>query len=92
LRVPPPTSSFYFKGKKTSITEIAKSLGVAYILDGSLRQSGATMRVAARLVRADNGFVVWSDTYDRRSEDALKVQEDIAGEVAAALQRALAQR
>jgi transcriptional activator of cad operon len=92
LRVPPPTSSFYFKGKKISIAEIAKSLGVAYILDGSLRQSGATMRVAARLVRADNGFVVWSDTYDRRSEDALKVQEDIAGEVAAALQRALAQR
>ena len=92
LRVPPPTSSFYFKGKKTSIAEIAKSLGVAYILDGSLRQSGATMRVAARLVRADNGFVVWSETYDRRSDDALKVQDDIAGEVATALQGALAQR
>ena len=90
LRVPPPTSSFYFKGKKTSIPEIAKSLGVAYILDGSLRQSGATMRVAARLVRADNGFVVWSETYDRRSDDALKVQDDIAGEVAIALQRELA--
>jgi transcriptional activator of cad operon len=92
LRVPPPTSSFYFKGKKTSIAEIAKSLGVAYILDGSLRQSGATMRVAARLVRADNGFVVWSETYDRRSDDALKVQDEIAGEVATALQGALAQR
>jgi transcriptional activator of cad operon len=92
LRVPPPTSSFYFKGKKISIAEIAKSLGVAYILDGSLRQSGATMRVAARLVRADNGFVVWSETYDRRSDDALKVQDEIAGEVATALQGALAQR
>jgi len=92
LRVPPPTSSFYFKGKKISIAEIAKSLGVAYILDGSLRQSGATMRVAARLVRADNGFVVWSETYDRRSDDALKVQADIAGEVATALEGALALR
>jgi len=92
LRVPPPTSSFYFKGKKTSIAEIAKSLGVAYVLDGSLRQSGATMRVAARLVRADNGFVVWSETYDRRLDDALKVQDEIAGEVATALQGALAQR
>jgi transcriptional activator of cad operon len=90
LRVPPPTSSFYFKGKKTSIAEIAKSLGVAYILDGSLRQSGATMRVAARLVRADSGFVVWSETYDRRSDDALKVQDDIAAEVATALERELA--
>ena len=92
LRVPPPTTSFYYKGRKTSIAEIARSLGVAYILDGSLRQSGATMRVAARLVRADNGFVVWSETYDRRSDDALKVQDDIAGEVAAALQGALARR
>ena len=49
LRVPPPTSSFYYKGKKVSVADIAKSLGVAYVLDGSLRKSGSTMRVAARL-------------------------------------------
>jgi TolB-like protein/DNA-binding winged helix-turn-helix (wHTH) protein len=85
LRVPPPTSSFYFKGKKVPIAEIARSLGVAYILDGSLRKSGSTMRVAARLVRADSGFVVWSETYDRRMDDILKVQDDIAGEVIKAL-------
>jgi len=85
LRVPPPTSSFYFKGKKVPIAEIAKSLGVAYVLDGSLRKSGATMRVSARLVRADSGFVVWTETYDRRMDDSLKVQDDIAGEVTRAL-------
>jgi transcriptional activator of cad operon len=89
LRVPPPTSSFYFKGKKVSIADIASSLGVAYILDGSLRKSGATMRVAARLVRADNGFVVWSETYDRRMDDILKVQDDIAGEVIKALRQSI---
>jgi len=85
LRVPPPTSSFYFKGKKVPIADIAKSLGVAYVLDGSLRKSGSTMRVSARLVRADSGFVVWTETYDRRMDDSLKVQDDIAGEVIRAL-------
>jgi transcriptional activator of cad operon len=85
LRVPPPTSSFYFKGKKVPVADIAKSLGVAYVLDGSLRKSGSTMRVAARLVRADSGFVVWTETYDRPMHDSLKVQDDIAGEVIKAL-------
>jgi transcriptional activator of cad operon len=47
------------------------------------------MRVAARLVRADNGFVVWSETYDRRLDDTLKVQDDIAGEVTKALQQSI---
>ena len=89
LRVPPPTSSFYFKGKKIPIAEIAKSLGVAYVLDGSLRKSGATMRIAARLVRADSGFVVWSETYDRRVDDTLKIQDDIAGEVTKALRQSI---
>jgi len=89
LRVTPPTSSFYFKGGKTSIADIAKSLGVAYVLDGSLRKSGSTMRIAARLVRADNGFVVWSETYDRQSDDTLKIQDDIAGEVTKALRQSI---
>ncbi len=55
LRVPPPTSSFYFKGKQIKVADIAKSLGVVYVLDGSVRKSDATLRVAARLVRADDG-------------------------------------
>jgi transcriptional activator of cad operon len=89
LRVPPPTSSFYFKNKKISIADIAQSLGVGYVLDGSLRKSGSTMRIAARLIRADNGFVVWSETYDRPLDDTLKIQDDIAGEVTKALRQSI---
>jgi TolB-like protein len=89
LRVAPPTSSFYFKGKKISIANIAKSLGVGYVLDGSLRKSESTMRIAARLIRADNGFVIWSETYDRPLDDTLKIQDDIAGEVTGALRKSI---
>jgi transcriptional activator of cad operon len=85
LRVPAPRSSFYLKGKDIPIAEVAKALGVAYVLDGSVRKSGARVRVAARLIRADNGYVVWSETYDRPWDDVLVVQDDIAGEVTKAL-------
>ena len=89
LRVPAPTSSFYFKGKKITIPDIAKSLGVAYVLDGSVRKSGATLRVATRLIRADDGYVVWSETYDRALDNELSVQDDIASEVAKALRASI---
>jgi transcriptional activator of cad operon len=89
LRVPSPTSSFYYKGKKIPIADIAKSLGVAYVLDGSVRKSGASVRVAARLVRADNGYVVWAETYDRPFDDIVMVQDDIAGEVTKALKTSI---
>ena len=98
LRVPPPTSSFYFKRKlwplshgtpQITIADIAKTLGVAYVLDGSVRKSGARLRVAARLIRADNGYVVWSETYDRPFDDILMVQDDIAGEVTRALRASI---
>jgi transcriptional activator of cad operon len=85
LRVPGATSSFYFKGKQIPVADIARTLGVAYVLDGSVRKSGARLRVASRLVRADNGYVVWSETYDRPFHDRLMVQDDIAGEVTKAL-------
>jgi hypothetical protein len=97
LRVPPPTASFYFKGKlwprshgtQATIAEIAKTLGVAYVLDGSVRKSGGRLRVDARLIRADNGYVVWSETYDRPFDDVLMVQDDIAGEVTKALRTSI---
>ncbi len=89
LRVPAPTSSFYFKGKQVPIADIAKTLGVAYVLDGSVRKSGTRLRVAARLIRADNGYVVWSETYDRPFDDILMVQDDIAGEVTKALRASI---
>jgi len=89
LRVPAPTSSFYFKGKQMTVADIAKSLGVAYVLDGSVRKSGTMLRVAARLVRADDGYIVWSETYDRPLDDKLMVQDDIASEVTKALRASI---
>jgi len=89
LRVPAPTSSFYFKDKKMTVADIAKSLGVAYVLDGSVRKSGPRLRVAARLIRADNGYVAWTETYDRPFDDILMVQDEIAGQVTKALRTSI---
>jgi TolB-like protein/cytochrome c-type biogenesis protein CcmH/NrfG len=85
LRVPARTSSFYFKGKQTTIADIAKALGVAHVLEGSVRKSGDTLRVTAQLIRVDNGYHVWSETYDRKLEDVFKVQDEIATAVVGAL-------
>jgi len=85
LRVPARTSSFYFKGKQATIAEIAKALGVANVLEGSVRKSGNTLRVTAQLIRVDNGYHVWSETYDRKLEDIFKVQDEIASAVVTAL-------
>ena len=85
LHVPSATASFYFKNKQVALGEIAKNLGVAYVLDGSVRKSGTRLRIAARLVRAENAYVIWSETYDRPAGDLLNIQDDIAGEVARAL-------
>ncbi len=89
FRVPAPTSSFYFKDKQIPVADIARTLGVAYVLDGSVRKSGVRLRVAARLIRADSGYVIWSETYDRPLGDILMIQDDIAGEVAKALRASI---
>jgi TolB-like protein/Flp pilus assembly protein TadD len=89
LRVPARTSSFYFKGKTTKIPDIARELGVVHVLEGSIRRSGNQLRVTAQLVRADTGYHVWSETYDRDLNDVFKVQDDIANAVVQALQISL---
>jgi TolB-like protein len=78
LRVPARTSSFSFKGKATTIGEIAHTLGVTHVLEGSVRKAGDHLRITAELVRADNGFHLWSQTYDRNVRDIFAVQDDIA--------------
>ncbi len=78
LRVPARTSSFYFKEQHATIAEIAKALSVAHILEGSVRRSGNTVRVTVQLIRADNGYHLWSETYDRDLQDVFKVQDDIS--------------
>jgi adenylate cyclase len=85
LRVPARTSSFYFKDKHATIADIAKALGVAHVLEGSVRKSGNTLRITAQLVRGDNGYHVWSETYDRKLADIFKIQDEIAGAVVTAL-------
>jgi TolB-like protein len=89
LRVPARASSFYFKGKPATIADIAKALSVLYVLEGSVRKSGETLRVTAQLIRAHNGYQVWSETYDRQIDDVFKLQDDIAGAVVKALKISL---
>ncbi len=89
LRVPARTSSFYFKGKQATIAEIAKALGVAHVLEGSVRKSGKTLCVTAQLIRVDNGYHMWSQTYDRTLDDVFKMQDEIAGAVVEALKVSL---
>lgn len=85
LMVTARTSSFHFKDKDVPVDEIGKRLGVAHILEGSVRRSGDQLRVTAQLVRAHDGFHLWSQIYDRPLSDAFAVQADIAAQVATAL-------
>jgi TolB-like protein/Tfp pilus assembly protein PilF len=81
LRVIARTSSFYFKGKSATIPEMARTLGVTNILEGSVRTSGHRLRITTQLIRADTGVHLWSETYDRNQEDVFKIQDDIAQSV-----------
>jgi len=85
LRVIARTSSFSFKGKDVDVATIAKALNVANVLEGSVRKSANTLRITAQLVRASDSSQLWSQTYDRQMTDVFKVQDEIAGDVVAAL-------
>src|SRR5258706_368880 len=92
LRVHAPMSAASLKGKTFTIVDMAKMLKVAYVVDGSVRKSGGRLRVAARLIRGDDEYVVWSQTYERPVDDILMVQDDIAGEVTKALRASIEAR
>jgi TolB-like protein/Flp pilus assembly protein TadD len=89
LRVPARTSSFYFKGKPSTLAEIGKLLNVSHVLEGSVRKSGTALRISAELVNVADDTRVWSETYDRTLDDVFKVQDDIAGAVVTALKVAM---
>jgi serine/threonine protein kinase/Flp pilus assembly protein TadD len=89
LRVISRTSSFYFKGKQATVGEIAGTLHVSNVLEGSVRKSGNTLRITAQLIKAADGSHLWSQTYDRNLSDIFKLQAEIAGTVAAAMKVAL---
>jgi TolB-like protein len=85
LNVTARTSSFHFKGKDQPVTEIGEILGVAHIVEGSVRRAKDQVRITAQLVRTNDGFHLWSQTYDRTLEDVFAVQEDIATNIAETL-------
>jgi adenylate cyclase len=80
------TSSFQFKGKNQDLRVIGKTLGVATVLEGSVRREGNKARITAQLIRAADGIHLWSQTYDRTVDDSFAVQLDIAEQVAGVLQ------
>ncbi len=81
LRVAARTSSFSFKGKGVKISEIGKELNVTHVLEGSVRKAGDQIRVTAQLIKTDDGFHVWSETFDRNLDDIFVVQDEIAAAV-----------
>jgi len=89
LKVAARTSSFAFKGKNIGIREIARALEVAHILEGSVQRVGDNVRITAQLIRASDGFHVWSESYDRRLDDIFGIQDEIAEKVGFALSASL---
>lgn len=85
LKVAARTSSFAFKGKRVGIPEIASALGVAHVLEGSVQRVGDRVRITAQLIRASDGYHVWSGNYDRELDDIFGIQDEIAEKVGFAL-------
>jgi TolB-like protein/Tfp pilus assembly protein PilF len=81
LEVTARTSSFAFKGKETGIPEIARTLHVAHVLEGSVRKAGNSVRITAQLIKAGTDTHLWSQTYDRKLDDIFAIQDEIAADV-----------
>jgi len=89
LKVAARTSSFAFKDQNLGIKAIAEALEVAHVLEGSVQRAGDKVRITAQLIRASDGFHVWSQVYDRRLDDIFAIQDEIASHVGAALSASL---
>lgn len=85
LKVTARTSAFHFKDQNLPVPEIGAALGVRYVVEGSVRRSGEDLRVTYQLIRAEDGFQIYSDAIDRSTKEVFDVQEEIAERVAAAL-------
>src|SRR6266496_1848469 len=85
LKVPGRTSCFAFKDKNADLRQVGVSLGVAHILEGSVRKSGDRLRITAELVRTLDGYHLWSQSFDRKLDDVFAIQEEIARSIAEAL-------
>jgi adenylate cyclase len=85
LKVASRSSAFQFKDKGVDIKEVAKQLGVAHVLEGSVRKDGKQLRITAQLIKADDGFHMWSETYDRELKGVFAIQDEISAAVVEAL-------
>lgn len=85
LKVIGRTSSFAFKGRNEDLRTIGSTLGVAYLLEGSVRKAGDDLRITAQLIQVDDGSHLWSQIYDRRLENVFAIQSEIAASIAQAL-------
>src|SRR5262245_10046630 len=86
IKVVGRSSSFQFKGKNEDLRAVGRKLGVADVLEGSVRRDGNHLRISAELIKADDGFQLWSQTYDREIKDIFAVQDDIARAATDAMQ------
>ena len=86
LKVVGRSSAFQFRGKNEDLRDVGRKLGVANILEGSVRREGNHVRITAELIKADDGFQLWSQTYDRKMNDIFAVQDEIARAATDALQ------
>jgi len=82
LSVPARTSVFGFKGHQGDVRKIGEQLGVAHVLEGSIRSQGKQVRITAQLIKVDDGFHLWSETFDRKLDNIFVVQEEIASAIA----------
>ncbi len=85
LHVAGRTSAFYFKGRNEDLREVGRKLGVAHVLEGSVRRVGQQLRITAQLIKVVDGFHLWSETFDQSASDVFGVQTRIARAVAEAL-------
>jgi len=86
LKVAGRSSAFQFKGKNEDLRSVGKKLGVRNVLEGSVRRDGNHLRITAELIKADDGFQLWSQTYDREIKDIFAVQDEIARAATDAMQ------
>jgi TolB-like protein/lipoprotein NlpI len=91
LHVAARTSAFAFKGKSENIGEIARTLHVSTVLEGSVRKAGEQIRITTQLINAADGYHLWSATYDRKLTDVFAIQDEIARAVVDALKLKLLQ-
>lgn len=89
LKVAGRTSSFAFKGRNEDLRVIGQTLGVRHILEGSVRKSGNRVRITAQLIKAEDGFHLWSETYDRELDDIFAVQDELAAAIVSQLRGSL---